>query len=193
MHALPTDIKEFFFKTIKGDISLGEFERWVYASENLEAILDADDYLEIISLNYKMSGARHELYKILKRLIDIGEFETYKMLELLNEAKLKTERLPFVLMEFYDLYCDGYGFLQELGLVYGLRLEVNPSQYSADNWCDLTAKEKQDLLNSFSPQLEVAIQQVIDWLTSKQIVLTGEQNEIGHYQYDDFRTETERN
>ncbi len=89
MTELPIDIKEGFFKTIKGDISLGNFEKWVYDSKSLETVLDSSDYLDIISLDYKKSGAKYELYNILKRLVDLGEFETYKMLELLNQAKQK--------------------------------------------------------------------------------------------------------
>ena len=167
MKELPIDIKERFFKTIKGDISLDDFERWVYDSENLEGILDSNDYLDIISLDYKKSGAKYELYNILKRLVDIGEFETYKMLGLLNEAKQRTERLPFILMEFYDLYCRGYYFLQDLGLGYGLMVVVPPPKYSKDNWNDLMEEEKRDLLNSFSPKIDEVVQRVIDWLTNK--------------------------
>ena len=192
MKELPIDIKERFFKTIKGDISLDDFERWVYDSENLEGILDSNDYLDIISLDYKKSGAKYELYNILKRLVDIGEFETYKMLGLLNEAKQRTERLPFILMEFYDLYCRGYYFLQDLGLGYGLMVVVPPPKYSKDNWNDLMEEEKRDLSNSFSPKIDEVVQRVIDWLTNKRIILTGNQNEIGHYDYQDFRTEEER-
>jgi hypothetical protein len=192
MRKLPIDIKERFFKTIKGDISLDDFERWVYDSKNLETILDSDDYLDIISLDYKKSGAKYELYNILKRLIDIGEFETYKILELLNQAKQKDERLPFILMEFYNLYCKGYSFLQDLGLGYGLMVEVPPSKYSKDNWDELKEDEKQDLINSFYPEINEVIQRVIDWLTNKRIVLTGEQDEIGHYNYQDFRTEEDK-
>ena len=192
MRELPIDIKEIFFKTIKGDISLDDFERWVYDSTNLETILNSDDYLDMISLDYKKSGAKYELCNILKRLVDIGEFETYKMLELLNEAKQKTERLPFILMEFYNLYCKGYSFLQDLGLGYGLMVVVPPSKYSKDNWNDLKEEEKKDLLKSFSPEIDDVIQRVIDWLTNKRIVLTRQQNEIGHYDYQDFRTEEER-
>jgi hypothetical protein len=95
-------------------------------------------------------------------------------------------------MEFYDLYCKGYNFLQDLGLGFGLMVEVPPSKYSKDNWEDLREEEKQDLLNSFSPEIDVVIQRVIDWLTNKRIILTGEQDEIGHYNYQDFRTEDER-
>ena len=66
MRKLPIDIKERFFKTIKGDISLDDFERWVYDSKNLENVLGSDDYLDIISLDYKKSGAKYELHNILK-------------------------------------------------------------------------------------------------------------------------------
>jgi hypothetical protein len=192
MRDLPIELKTRFFKTIKGDITLADFEQWIYDTETLESILNSDDYLDIISLNYNKGGAKYELYNILKRLIDLGEFETYKMLELLNEAKAKTERLPFVLVEFYDLYCKGYNFLQDLGLGYGLMVEVPPSKYSKDNWDDLKEEEKQELLNSFYPEIEEVIQRVIDWLTNKRIILTGEQDEIGHYSYQDLRTESER-
>jgi hypothetical protein len=192
MRDLPIELKTRFFKTIKGDITLADFEHWIYDIETLESILNSDDYLDIISLNYNKGGAKYELYNILKRLIDLGEFETYKMLELLNEAKAKTERLPFVLVEFYDLYCKGYNFLQDLGLGYGLMVEVPPSKYSKDNWDDLKEEEKQELLNSFYPEIEEVIQRVIDWLTNKRIILTGEQDEIGHYSYQDLRTESER-
>lgn len=177
---------------IKGDISLDDFEKWAYEFNHLESILGPDDYLDIISLDYKKSGAKYELYNILKRLIDLGEFETYKMLELLNEAKLKNERLPLILTEFYNLYCKGYDFLQDLGLGFGLMIEVPPPKYSKDNWDNLKGDEKKDLLSSFSPEIDEAIQKVIDWLMNKRIILTGEQDEIGHYNYQDFRTEEER-
>ena len=192
MRVLPLDIKETFFKTIKGDIPLGDFEKWLYDSESLETVLASDDYLDLISLDYKKSGAKYELYKILKRLIDLGEFETYKMLKLLKEAKLKNERLPFILMEFYNLYCKGYNFLQDLGLGFGLMVEVPSSKYSKDNWDDLRDDEKKELLNSFSPQIDEVIQRVIDWLTNKRIILTGEQDDSGYYDYKDLRTEGEK-
>jgi len=105
MTTIPQDIKERFYKTIKGDISLDNFEQWLYADKELEKYLNSTDYLDLISLSFQQSGAKNELWNLLKKHIDLGEFETYKMLELLNEAKQKTERLPHILMKFYDLYC----------------------------------------------------------------------------------------
>lgn len=193
MTTLPQDIKERFYKTIKGDISLDDFEQWLYADKELEKYLKSDDYLDLISLSFKRSGAKYELWSLLKKHIDLGEFETYKMLGLLNEAKQKTERLPYILMEFYDLYCKGYNFLQDLGLGIGLAVEVpRVNNTTADTWNELTSVQQKELLYSFSPALEECIEQVIIWLKTKKIILTGEQDEIGHYDYEDYRTEEER-
>jgi hypothetical protein len=165
----------------------------LYADKNLEKYLKSGDYLDLISLSFKKSGAKYELWNLLKKHIDLGEFETYKMLELLYEAKQKTERLPVILMEFYDLYCRGYSFLQDLGLGIGLAVEVpRVNNTTADTWEELTKEEQKELLDSFSPELEECIEQVTIWLETKKIVMTGEQDEIGHYKYEDLRTEEER-
>ena len=96
-------------------------------------------------------------------------------------------------MEFYDLYCKGYNFLQDLGLEIGLAVEVpRVNNTTADTWDELTTEQQKELLNSFSPELEDYIEQVIYWLETKKIILTGEQDEIGHYDYEDLRTEEER-
>jgi hypothetical protein len=193
MTTLPQDIKERFYKTIKGDISLDDFEQWLYADKELEKYLNSNDYLDLISLSFKKSGAKYELWNLLKKHIDLGEFETYKMLGLLNEAKQKTDRLPHILMEFYDLYCKGYNFFQDLGLGIGLAVEVpRVNNTTADNWDELTIEQQKELMDSFSPDLEECIEQVIYWLETKKIILTGEQDEIGHYEYEDLRTEEEK-
>jgi hypothetical protein len=193
MTTLPEKIKERFYRTINGDISLDDFEQWLYVEKELEKHLNSEDYLDLISLSYKKSGAKYELWNLLKKYIDFGEFEKYKMLELLNEAKQKTERLPYILMAFYDLYCKGYYFLQDLGLGIGLAIEVpRVNNTTADTWDELTSEQQKELLVSFSPELEECIEQVIFWLKTKQIILTGEQKETGYYGYEDLRTEEER-
>lgn len=193
MTTLPKDIKERFYQTIKGDISVDDFEQWLYADKELEKYLNADDYLDLIALNFKKSGAKYELWNLLKKHIDIGAFETWKMLGLLYEAKQKNERLPYILMEFYDLYCKGYYFLQDLGLGIGLAVEVPTVNNTAtETWDELTTEQQKERLDSFSPDLEECIEQVINWLETKKIILTGKQDEIGHYGYEDLRTEREK-
>lgn len=193
MTTIPQEIKEILFKTLKGDLSIATFEQWLYAEKTLEKQLNSEDYLDLISLNYKKSDAQYELYKLLKKQIDLGEYETFKMLSLLYEAKLKNERLPYILMEFYDLYCNGYNFLRDLGLGVGLAF-ISPivRGFPSDTWEELTIEQQNEFLKSVSIELDECLAQVLNWLETKKIVLTGEQDEIGHYDYKDFRTDEER-
>ena len=193
MKKLPPDIKEIFYKTIQDEISLDDFENWLYTNKEIEILFPSDDYLELISLNFKKSGAKYELWKLLQKHIDPGDFEQYKMLGLLYEARQKTNRLPFILKEFYDLYCSGYNFLQELGIGYGLTIEVPRINTETDTWEDLTEKQQKQTLDGFSPGLEEEISKVIHWIETKKIRLTGKRDEIGHYRYQDLRTEKEKN
>jgi hypothetical protein len=62
----------------------------------------------------------------------------------------KTERLPYILMEFYDLYCKGYYFLQDLGLGIGLAVEVpRVNNAIADTWDELTCRATRRTLGQF--------------------------------------------
>jgi hypothetical protein len=84
-------------------MSLPDFEQWVYASAKLEQLLPADNHLALLTLNYHQSGARHEVIKLLKQHLDLGEFETFKLVKLLQETRQKSPRLLFILIEFYYL------------------------------------------------------------------------------------------
>jgi hypothetical protein len=193
MKKLPQDITEIFFKTIKGDFPIDQFEQWLYANKDLEILLNSDDYIELISLSFKKSGAKYELSNLLKKHIDLREFETYKMLGLLKEAQQKTDRLPYILMEFYDLYCKGYNFLEDLGIGFGLAVEVpSVNNTTAESWNELSSRQQKELLESFCPLLDECLKQIIDFLETKKIILTGEQDEMGSYDYEDFRTVIER-
>ena len=193
MPILKQDIKEKFYLMILNEVSMKDFELWLYADTEIEKTLSSDDYLDLISLGFKKSGAKYELVKLLKKHIDLAEFETYKILKLLKEAQRKTDNLPYILIEFYYLYCDGYHFLRDIGVGFGLLLIVpNIENTAADTWEELTIEQKKNLLDSFSPKLEECIARAINWLEEKKIILTGEQDAGRHYIYEDLRTAVEK-
>jgi hypothetical protein len=112
------------------------------------------------------------LYKLLENLIDKGEYETWKLLKLLHKALKRDDDLPEILMTFYDLYCRGYYFLDNLGLSYGLSVEV--PYPLAESWDELT-------------DIEDEIVKVTEWIENRQIILTGLRGEYNHYEYIDKR------
>jgi hypothetical protein len=188
---LPADIKQLFFETLNDDKSVQEFESWLYADKRLESILNSDNYLDLISLGYKNSTAKYDLRKLLEQFVDKGEYEMWRLYKLLTKALQRDKELPKILMTFYDLYCKGYSFLDNLGLGYGLAVEVPYSQ--ADYWDDLTIEQQQKLLASFYPQLDLEIKKVISWLDTGKIVLTGNKDQYNYYfDYTDNRNEEEK-
>ena len=189
---LPSDIQEIFFDTLSGDKTILEFEEWLYADKRLETILNSDDYLELISYGYKSDTANKWLYLLLSKHIDKGEFERRRVRKLLTKALNRDEDLPQILMTFYDMYCKGYNFFDNLGLGYGLRVEVPGINNYQETWDDLTETEQTNLINSFYPDLDTEIKKVISWLDTGKVVLTGIKDEYNHFEYVDNRTELEK-
>lgn len=192
MIKLPENIRLKFYEIIFDATNLNEFEAWIYIDKQLESALSPDDYLELISFNYKKNGAKYELVELLfNRFINPEEYQKWKMLNLLYTALQKDERLPDILRQFYDLYCKGYTFLNDLGLGYGLTVEVPPSKFPSDNWADLSDENKVEILQSFHPQLESDIQRAIAWIEQGKIIFKRTKNEMGNQEYDDLRTDEE--
>lgn len=186
----PEDIQELFYNTLSDEVTPLEFEQWLYADKRLETLMPSSDYLALISYGYKGEHAKYGLYQLLEKHIERGDYEKWKLLKLLHKALHRDESLPQMLMNVYELYWKGYGFLNDLALRYGLRVEV-PYEF-ADSWDQLSQQEQESLLNSFYPNLLADIQQVIGWLENEQVVLTGKQDEYGHYLYIDNRSPEER-
>ena len=187
---LPPDIQEIFFDALSGDKSLLEFEEWLYKDKRLEAILSQEDYLELISYGYKSDTAKKWLFPLFEKHIDKGEFEKRRIRNLLTKALNRDKDLPHILMTFYDMYCKGYYFMDNLGLGYGLAVAVPYSQ--ANSWSELTIEQKNKLLDSFYPAIETEISKVISWLDNGKVVLTGIKDENDHFEYLDNRTGEEK-
>jgi len=189
---LPADIEQIFFDTLSGDKTVLEFEQWLYADKRLETIINSDDYLDLISYGYKADNAKYGLFRLLEKHIDKGELETRRVRKLLTNALHRSKELPEILMTFYDLYCKGYNFFDNLGLGYGLRVEVPGINNYEETWNDLNEEEQNTLLNSFYPDLETEINKVISWLDTGKVILTGIKDEYNHFEYIDNRTESEK-
>jgi hypothetical protein len=56
---LLADIADTFMQVIMGELSIGDFEKWVYETKSLELTLSTEDYFELIALNYKQRKAKY--------------------------------------------------------------------------------------------------------------------------------------
>ena len=106
-------------------------------------------------------GPKYELIHLLKSFVDFGEYETQKIRKKLVDALNKDENLPQLLAEFYDLHCRGYGFLQDLGMGFGLSIEVPPIGNNDRSWEDLSKTEQQEIIAAFYPRLDECLKDAI--------------------------------
>ena len=192
MKILPVDIKTEVFKFIHHEIPLEEFEQWVYATNEIQELFSREDYVELLSVDYSKPSNRYDVAKLVTRYIDEGEYETWKLKKLLYAVIKNDGDLHQVFIGFYDLYCDGYRFLDNLGLGYGLSVVVPPSEYSSDSWEKLSEHEQKRLLASFFPGALNEVKKVLSWLNDGKIEILNEQDWLGHFKYLDHRSEEEQ-
>ena len=181
------EIESTLFRLLAREIEVADFEQWVYAHSDLEQALGPDTYVDLISLDYRSSSALSEAEQVLKQQVDWGKYYEWRLRRILQRIVDRPEGVHRDIEQCYDLYCDGYGFLDVLGLAYGLCVASPPPPYRADSWKDLEPAEQDDLLDSFYPGVRDKALEVLGWLDSGTIVLTGHSGDHRGIQYDDHR------
>lgn len=126
MVTLTEENKIEFFRFLNNDISISELEKFIYSRTELEQQIDNEIYINLISSDFTNKAKLDNLIK--SRIIEIGQFETWKLKKVLNDFLAQPEKADIYLNKLYHLYCgiyqdDGqrkyeYNFLGNLGLNY---------------------------------------------------------------------------
>jgi hypothetical protein len=164
---------------LNSEISISDFEQWVYAqADELGNELNKDVFLELISFSYQLSGAKYDLSKLLRTLIDEADYEKYRILKLLNDTLVYSPNSQQNIAQFYDLYCEGYGFFDDLAFPYGLNAEA-PLQNEEDT---------EAMIKSYYPKITTEIKKVIHWIENKEVILKPiSEEDFPKYDYEDNR------
>lgn len=180
------------YKLIERKIEIKNFEHWVYSEKELENILTPDDYLDLISLGYNLPSSLYKAEKILKKYIDIGKYHELNLRRVLQKVIDRPKDAYKFIEQCYDMYCDGYNFLDNIGLGYGLHVAVPPSNLGADTWQELKSQEQLKLINSFYPAVAEDAQRILLWLDTGKIILMDHNGEYQGIEYEDHRTSQEK-
>jgi hypothetical protein len=169
------DAHRYLFYFLKKDIDLINFEQWLYSHDELEELL-GKYYFELISTNYNAKFAREELEKIIKNILQPGEFEEERIQCLLRNL-INPENSTFKIMEtIYDEYCNGYTFLRYIALTYITTAEF----YQED------LKVNAERLMEYRKPIINEATRILDFMERDQIEITNE------YEYEDRRKEEDR-
>jgi len=164
-----------FFKFLNGDKSISDLEAFIYSKTELEQQLDSETYLELISLNFRDKCNKAELYDlIMSKIIESGQFETWKLRRVLNDFLIQPEKTDVNLNKLYHLYCGiyqdngereyDYKFLGNLGLNYLYWTDEGYlKKYYGDNWkieyekCSTEFEFYHEQLKGFAEEILLAL------------------------------------
>jgi hypothetical protein len=111
MENLPQYIENQLFKVLNCEISVKEFELWVYQTSDLEKELSEQHYLDLIAFNYNQEHAFHELYNMFTEWIDFPKFEKYRLVFLFDLIIEKDDKWIKSVKNLSNDYFEIYGFL----------------------------------------------------------------------------------
>lgn len=190
MNKLPLDLQMHFFKYYNDEITVSDFERWVYANKDLEQYLDNETYTKLISLNFKDKYIKHEMGKTIDIYLDFGKYEERKLIKVLTDLVDRTNSFTKSLIETYELYCSGYDFFNNLAFGYGLTFSED--FYDYNDWEKLTHEEKTNRIDEVYHGVKSEASLILMWFDEGVITPTGEVDEVGHFEFIDKRTDIEK-
>ena len=77
---MPMDqIKQTLFQFLDRQLSIKDFEQWVYATPALEQLIPPASYVELIALNYAHKFTYDRIEKLVMPLIDEGGYQLWKL------------------------------------------------------------------------------------------------------------------
>ncbi len=102
------EIKNVFLQFLVEKMSIKAFEQWLYATSELEKVMDDNDYLSLISIDFDDKFAFNHIHGIIEKYISFDEFLKFKFSMLLNDIIAHNENSQSAIEETYYLYCNGY-------------------------------------------------------------------------------------
>jgi hypothetical protein len=167
---LPFSIQDRFFDFLEGKISGAEFEKWLYANQELEQI-DKNVYLELIILDFRNSKAATEVLEIIGSYLNYSHREKAKIITLLKSLILLDDAFPKTLNKIYDLtWLKYYDFFSELQKnTYPLAFDVGI--YYRDDWGRLSIIEREQITHPFHKVIKDQAVDIIDRINNNTIIL----------------------
>ncbi|UQZ37330.1 hypothetical protein C2I18_00930 [Paenibacillus sp. PK3_47] len=174
----PTTAERYLYYVLRGKYALPEFEQWLYEHDELEEIFGTQEYLELISRDYKGKYAFHETEQQIRRLVHAGKFEQERIVmllyELLNEEDASRQLQNLAVL--YEEYCNGYSFLRYIAL---------RSITTSDEFKERLKLEYAEYLRYMTP-LKAEAERLLGFFYKKQLIIEEE------HEYIDYRAESDR-
>lgn len=128
------NLLQTIYAFLNSELTIIDFEQWIYTTDQLEQSLGADHYLDLISFDFHSKGSEYALRRWLKQVINVDSYEKWRISRLLTNLFSEDVDPVVTVSYFYDLYCSGYSFLRWIGLPYVLGIDEVPTLSEKHLW-----------------------------------------------------------
>ncbi|PAD68728.1 hypothetical protein CHH83_12255 [Bacillus sp. 7586-K] len=173
-----TDIQRQFYNVYKEKISIAEFEKWLYKTDDIENIYGYDFYFRLLDLDYREKYIKNKLETLIRMEIPFGHFEQQRIVLLLEHIIAEEGDLVELLEQLYDDYCHGYSFLRFLGLTYITGIDTFPKLNQIDQWDKHEFERKREMLNSSKDKIIKEAKRLLAFFKNGEIKITNENEYI---------------
>ncbi len=173
-----TDIQRQFYNVYKEKISISEFEKWLYNTDDIENIYGYDFYFLLLDLDYREKYIKNKLETLIRMEIPFGQFEQQRMMSLLENIIANEGDLVELLEQLYDDYCNGYSFLRFLGLTYITGIDTFPKLNQIDQWDKHEFERKREMLNSSKDKIIKEAKRLLAFFKNGELKITNENEYI---------------
>ncbi|MDQ0225869.1 hypothetical protein ACFPRB_03500 [Metabacillus niabensis] len=172
------DIQRQFYNVYKEKISIAEFEKWLYKTDDIENIYGYDFYFRLLDLDYREKYIKNKLETLIRMEIPFGQFEQQRIVLLLEHIIAEEGDLVELLEQLYDDYCHGYSFLRFLGLTYITGIDTFPKLNQIDQWDKHEFERKREMLNSSKDKIIKEAKRLLAFFKNGKIKITNENEYI---------------
>lgn len=182
MPAVSQDLQVKLYQALTKQITLKQFEQWLYANDTLESD-HPELYFELISFDYSAEANLKDFYHRFDGYVNYSNFEAEQLIAYLTSIIEKSDDCGCAIWMIYELYCDGYDFFRRLGLKYGLCLLDLPN---------LASDSSKVVIDKLYPDIIDDAKMALSWFENNKILFKNEKNDYGGFKYDDLRNPLER-
>ena len=164
---MTNETREFLFEFMDNEVTLGDFEQWIYSDKELET-LQPTLYQDLIQLNYAENDVKQRVKNKLTPYIDSKEFNIWRTKRLLY--KIIEDKIDIVLgtRKLRELYFDtGENFIPlTLGIGFESELGDLPTPDEYHMWNEKVLKDKLKIADRYRNDIKRDAEEFLTTLTS---------------------------
>lgn len=171
---LPEQVKNIFYNYLDGEITLSEFEQWIYKNTNQLDAVSKELQFELINFDYNQYNSNDKILGfIYYSVIDIREYTEWRLKKLLALTLNKNNWTSAIGPLYWEFWDDNsrFNFLLPISNLIAVVI-LKPENFGLPN---LHGKLKEEIIIEFIyPEILIESEQLLNDINSGLIQITGE-------------------